>query len=336
MKKKYGKSYKNIFKHKKSFYNDNIGELKKIQRINSIYIKGPARKKCKICENTISKFDFVSHKVNYVFCKNCGHLNGQSEETKLFFEKLYHIQSAKNPNSVYTKEKYISRVKDIYIPKLNFLLSTTKKISGILDFGSGAGYFINACKYKKINSYGVENDIAMQKLSEKFNKKKNVKVNNYLELINFAKKKNLNCLSAINVIEHLENPNEFLEFFIKSDMKYLFISVPLVSFSILLEHCNQDIFPKQLGGAHTHLFSKKSLNFLFKKYNLKILSEWWFGTDIPDLFRVIYVKNRFYNKKTFSKFLDEYLINQIDDLQQVFNKFEKSQEVHIVLSKNDK
>ena len=83
---------------------------------------------------------------------------------------------------------------------------------------------------------------------------------------------------------------------------YLFISVPTFSFSVFLENANQDIFPRQLSGGHTHLYTEESLNYLAKKNKLKIIAEWWFGSDMADLLRTIYVKskmnkNRLYNKK---------------------------------------
>ena len=51
---------------------------------------------------------------------------------------------------------------------------------------------------------------------------------------------------------------------------YLFISVPTFSFSVFLENANQDIFPRQLSGGHTHLYTEESLNYLAKKNKLKI------------------------------------------------------------------
>ena len=36
---------------------------------------------------------------------------------------------------------------------------------------------------------------------------------------------------------------------------------------------------------------------MIKKYNFKILGEWWFGTDISDLYRSLILNSNFYNKK---------------------------------------
>ena len=46
---KFSKSYSNITEIKKSFYNDNLQNLKNSLKINSIYKKQPLRKNCKNC-----------------------------------------------------------------------------------------------------------------------------------------------------------------------------------------------------------------------------------------------------------------------------------------------
>jgi SAM-dependent methyltransferase len=333
---KYSKSYKNIFKHKKIFFEKNDIELRKILKINNIYAKGPFRKKCKICRKALlRKCDFLSFSIPYLICKHCDHLNGAYEETSSFFEKLYKIdiKNNNNPNSLYNSKFYIDRTKDIYLPKIDFLISVTKKIKSILDFGSGAGYFLNACNKRKIRSLGIEQDEKLIEISRKFNKNTTLQIKNISEIVKILNSNNIDCLSAINVIEHLKDPHMFFKSFIKSNAKFLYISVPLVSFVVILENINQNVFPKQLGGAHTHLFSKKSLNYLFKRYRLKVIGQWWFGTDMADLLRTLHVKNSFTNKNIFFKFIKEYLSNYIDELQSIFDKNKKSQEVHLVLKK---
>ena len=64
----------------------------------------------------------------------------------------------------------------------------------------------------------------------------------------------------------------------------MMVSVPLFSLTSIIEHISPRVFPRLLSGAHTHLFTKKSLQFL-SKHNLKVKGEWWFGLDFADLFR---------------------------------------------------
>ena len=97
--------------------------------------------------------------------------------------------------------------------------------------------------------------------------------------------KKSNVVSLIGVFEHLEKPDKFIKSFLKSNIDYLYIAVPLVSLSMFLENVFLNVSPRHLSGDHTHLYTKESLNYLAKKNNLKIVGEWWFGSDLMDLLR---------------------------------------------------
>ena len=90
----------------------------------------------------------------------------------------------------------------------------------------------------------------------------------------------------IGVLEHLSDPNFAIKCFKKSKSKFLYISVPLFSFSTFLEHANPLIYPRQLGAA-IRICIQKILNFSSKKFNLSLVGECVFGTDIADLHRVL-------------------------------------------------
>ena len=119
-----------------------------------------------------------------------------------------------------------------------------------------------------------------------------------------------------------------------SKSKYLYLSLPLFSFSTFLEHAFQNIYPRQLGGAHTHLYTKKSIKYFVKKYRFKIIGQWWFGQDFIDLKRSLL--NSFKDKETSKEFFNSFedlFCNQIDEFQKVLDKNFISSEVHIVLRK---
>ena len=327
---KFSKSYQNIFNLKKNFIKFNTLELKRIRKINDIHSKGKKRIKCKNCEKKLHKTNlFKSFGINYKLCRNCGHLNSNFQESEKLHKLLYEKKSNLTFGNVY-KNQYMERVDKIYIPKVNFLKEVINKPLNILDYGCGAGHFVYALELKKYKAYGFEINENVKKLVPKKIKKKIFYSGNLIEVINSNK---INCLSLINVLEHLDNPNRILSDFKKSNAKYLYISVPLFSFSVLIEHIFQNVFPKQLGGAHTHLYTEKSLNFLFKKLKLKILGEWWFGTDIADLMRSFIVQNKFYDKTIFNNLLNEFFNNYLDKMQYIIDNKKKSQEVHIILKK---
>ena len=96
------------------------------------------------------------------------------------------------------------------------------------------------------------------------------------------------------------------------------------------------MYPRLLGGSHTHLFSKESISYLKKKYKFKIIGEWWFGTEFVDLYRSLLVSNKSRNKETlkiYSKQISEIFMKNADALQSVFDRKKLSSGVHLVIKK---
>jgi 2-polyprenyl-3-methyl-5-hydroxy-6-metoxy-1,4-benzoquinol methylase len=328
---KFSKSYDHVFKLKKDFYNNNNDNLKNIYKINLNYIKLKKRIKCKTCASNISKTIFYSHKVNYSICKKCGHLNGQGIETKKFLNKLYLKNEGKNYSKNYLTN-YLDRVKKIYIPKVNFLTTVIKKNISVLDIGCGSGHFVKALELKRINAAGYDPNLQLTHLGNRFlktNKIFNKDIGSCKNEILYSKH---NVLSAIGVLEHLENPIEIIKLFIKSNKEYLYISVPLFSLSVFIENVFNNIYPRHLGGPHTHLYSKKSLYFISKKFHLQILGEWWFGTDFPDLYRSLLLSLN-YRDKEFIKYFNKIFLKNINKFQSIIDQEKFCSEVHMIFKK---
>jgi hypothetical protein len=224
------------------------------------------------------------------------------------------------------------RVDNISTPKLNFLKKIIKGKKEILDLGSGAGHFLKACEQQSIKATGYEVNLPLVNLGRKMLKKnqlKHFKLNDiYDQVLNCEKE----IISMLGVIEHLEFPNLIFENFKKSKAKYLFFAVPLVSLTVFLEHSFQNTFPRVMGGLHNHLYSEKSLNYIFKKYKLRILGEWWFGSDIMDLMRSILINSKVKNEKNYQKNLNKYFLSSIDELQSVLDKNKICSDVHMIIS----
>ena len=136
----------------------------------------------------------------------------------------------------------------------------------------------------------------------------------------------------MGVLEHI-NPENLLRDFKYSKLKYLYIAVPALSLSVFLENVFSKVFPRVLSNGHTHLYTEKSLNYFAKKNGLKIVGEWWFGTDIPDLFRSLLVSANFVNKKIYSDEINKIFKNTIDQLQSVLDKNKTCSEIHMIIKK---
>ena len=309
----------------------NKARFKEIDRIRKIYLKQKKRLFCKNCRNRIVGYDIEINKIRFKICKYCNHLNGIHEETKEFLNKIYVEEKGKNFVTGYTSNNYDKKVKTIYIPKIKFL----KKIIGrkkILDLGSGSGYFQSACEKLKIKCLGLEINEILVNYSKKKLKTNNVKLIKENQINNFVLNHKYDCLSVINVLEHLLNPNELFKYFKNSSAKYMFINVPLFSLRALMENAFKNNDKKLIGGSHTHLYTKESLEYIFKKNNLKIIGEWWYGLDILDLGNVMKKSIKFKSNKS-TNYYNKFFGDVVDDLQSILDKKKLSSEVHYVLEK---
>ena len=324
----------NHLKLKQDFFNSNNSLLKDIIKTNRKLSKQKKRLCCKVCGAKLGKKIFKSHLIEYTECTKCGHLNSLNEDTVTFSNYLYNSNKGKNYSNNYLKV-YDLRVKNIYVPKVKFLINVMNKQNvkkySVTDVGSGAGHFLKALEQKKIQGIGYEPSqtlVTVGKKKLKMNEINNTKMSDFAKIILNAK---TNVISMIGVLEHLNDPDLALRSFQKSKAKYLYILIPHLSFSTLLENANQSVFPRSLGGGHTHLYSNKSINYMAKKYKLSIIGEWWFGTDMMDLYRHLLVlcdqskKMKLLIKKIFE--------NQIDDLQKIMDTNKLCSEVHLIFKK---
>ncbi len=135
------------------------------------------------------------------------------------------------------------------------------------------------------------------------------------------------------MLEHLQDINSLMVKFLKSKIKYLYISVPIFSLSTFIENVFNKVYPRQLSGGHTHLYTKKSLLFFARKYNLKIIGEWWFGQDFLDLYRSILLSGKTDDIKKYKYLLDKNLFSAIDKLQNILDKNMICSEAHIIFKK---
>ena len=108
----------------------------------------------------------------------------------------------------------------------------------------------------------------------------------------------------------------------------------MFSLTEILEIIFQNVFPRQLSGAHTHLFTEKSILKLNNLLGTKLVGEWRFGTDIMDLYRNIFVnlKSKKSSNKVF-KYLNENFRKNIDEFQSILDINHSCSEIHVIVKK---
>lgn len=339
--KKYSKNSKFYRNQKSSYFNNNDELLKTALKINLIYSKQPQRVVCKLCKTKLPEpLDFHSHFIGYKLCSSCGHINGEFDDTKDFVKNVYIDNKDIKYSSNYVDDSYLSRLNDIYLPKVNFLLENVPedKVS-VLDVGCGAGHLVCALTGKGVDSYGIDvsNDMIEYgnvQISLLHDKKPLCKINEteYFESIISTKN---SVVSAIGVIEHLREPHKFFEAFNKSGAKYLYACVPMFSLSVFVENIFPLVYPRNLSGGHTHLFSNNSINWVYDYFGLLPLAEWRFGSDIHDLFRSMVVSLRGNNvSDILVDLFEKNMLDQVDTIQSLVDKNDFCSEIHFVCKKS--
>ncbi|MBF0260953.1 MAG: class I SAM-dependent methyltransferase [Magnetococcales bacterium] len=291
---RYSKSSDFYLDVKRSFFDNNASLLHKAHAQNAIYAAQPRRTHCKICETVLpQQVDFHSHGVDYLFCTACGHLNGAHEETEAFVEQIYIADSGSSYAQTYIDDQYQRRVRDIYLPKVDFMLEFLPpevRNEVLLDIGCGGGHFVYAALERGLNARGIDVNKSMIEFGN--HQIANLRAGStpltYTreeDFLAILANSDARILSTIGVIEHLREPVRFFEAFRASRAEYLFYSIPMFSMSVIFENLFQTVFPRQLSGGHTHMFTETSFLKLNARLGVTSVAEWRFGVDIMDLYR---------------------------------------------------
>ena len=340
---RYGKASGPLLQQKVAFFRDNDALQGDITRICTVYAEQPKRERCKNCDAPLHGLTFEKLKVQYVLCDNCGHLNGAHEDTNAFCASVYTDQRGAAYAQTYSskdKEAFDRRVEAIYQPKAQFLNEVLQALGedvarlNYADFGAGSGYFVAAL----LNAAGSEvigYEVSEQQLDLA---RQMVPDGNFVhhalnDATQIARTVQAQVVSMIGVLEHLQGPREVLHAICSNPtVRYVYISVPMFSLTVYLEAASPEVFHRQLGAGHTHLYTDSSLDWMCKEFGLERVGEWWFGTDIVDLFRHVFVK---LEKSNGAKDLADHwyriLPDSIDAMQLQLDQRRQSSEVHLVL-----
>lgn len=339
----YGKPSAEIINLKKSFFEMNSQKLEEAIAHATAYKNQILRKNCKICNKKLPSPSFTKLGVNFTFCDSCGHLCGLNEDTHEYNKIIY----SKNDGAEYAKnyyeedkDSYNKRVDLIYSPKAKFLATALQEnrqnISdmNIIDLGAGSGYFVSALLKQGVSHIkGYEISPFQVRYANEMLGKKLLICNQPDELDAIILNSEVDIVSLIGVMEHLQDPVSILKSIKENiSINYVFFCVPMFSLSVFLEIAfSQSVMPRHLTGGHTHLFTNSSLKYLEDRFEFKRESEWWFGSDIMDLYRSIFIHQESQDEK--KSMLDrwkDYFHDEIDQLQLILDKKHKSSQVHIL------
>lgn len=345
--RRYGKSSLPLLLQKTSFFENNDLLAEKQMEIAQEYRRQPRRTHCMNCGARLDNpSDFRKNGIDYVICHQCHHLNGIYECTEAFCAGLYARDSGEDYAKTFYKVKnidqYYYRMASIYIPKAEFLCTSLlhDKVDpyGLeyFDFGAGSGYFVGALRRMGLkNVTGSDISRSQVEYGNSMLEAECLRVHDIKDTNDILGECRAPVVSLIGVLEHLQNPRAAISALrSNNNVKYLFILVPIFSLSVFLEILSPGLFHRHLTGGHTHLYTRTSLEHLYSEFGFTATAEWWFGTDIVDLFRHISVTM---NKQQCSaRFMESWrrdFLPLIDALQMEIDKSHFSSEVHILLKK---
>lgn len=344
---------------KSNFFEENNELLEDTLELNQFYTTQSKRKKCKLCDHTVDLETsvFTNHGVNYIFCEHCGHLNGSHKDTQEFADAIYIKGKDGEKKDVelndystnYVDERFVQRVNHIYAPKFQFMNDYMPHSNfNLLDVGCGAGHFVAAAirggGSGNIEAEGVDvnremiefGNVQMSLLNiDPIASRDPLKTVNPTELNSLIKNTEASVISALGVIEHLSDLPGFVRAFHESTAEFVFYSVPMFSFSVIIENIFSDVFPRHLREGHTHLFTEKSIEFFNELLNCESIAEWRFGTDMLDLYRSITVELNKEENSPLSGILGDQFQPLVDDLQSVLDENHFCSEIHVLAQKTN-
>ncbi|MCR4275187.1 MAG: class I SAM-dependent methyltransferase [Candidatus Wolfebacteria bacterium] len=231
---------------------------------------------CKICGN--GNLSLITQTLRggtegrVYYCPNCdlGVLEPRDLNVKEYYDSEYRkkfTDHLKKPES--DPEDIFNSRKNYQDDRIDIVKKYFDKNKSFLEIGCSAGQFLRHIKDSFEKCEGVELD---SKCADFVENKFNIKVcKNELSQCGFEKE-SFDFIAAFQVLEHTLNPAEFL-FDVKKHLKdggKIFIEVPNL-YDALLKVWQIPAYQRfYYHEAHTHYFSKKSLEKLFEKTGYKI------------------------------------------------------------------
>ncbi len=218
---------------------------------------------CNICNSSNN----VNIYKGIIKCKTCTHcfadISIDHDELKNIYKKNY-----------FFGEEYLNYQKDknIIIKNFNLRLNKLKKYfnfenKSLLEIGSAYGYFLNLIKnnFKDVSGVEISED-CLNFCSENYD----FKTYDFLEFENKLDSKfDIFCLW--DVIEHLKDPNKYLNKINKLSNKGAYIALTTGN----IESMNAKIFKENWRlihpPTHLHYFSPKSIEEILNRNNFKII-----------------------------------------------------------------
>jgi 2-polyprenyl-3-methyl-5-hydroxy-6-metoxy-1,4-benzoquinol methylase len=287
--------------------------------------------KCFVCGSEDNELVTSIFGFEYVQCRNCSHvyvrgLPDFSKVDETYRSNLYD----KFVSSIYTNKNVSNfRVENIAKPKVRFVSEFCKAKGKWLDLGCGTGEVVKAAKDLGWNATGIDRN----KSEVDFGK------DNYgVQIVcgnanSFERMEEFDVISIFNVLEHLTNPKELLENVSSKSKEDVILVVEVPNFDSVSTF-TQLFFRKNINRhmvpfLHVQFYTLASIKRLLDETGFELVGKWVFGQDFFELLtNICLLKPEFSKSKLY-----KYLMRKLNDLQLVFDRDEKSDNLLLVARK---
>jgi len=254
----------------------------------------------------------------YVSCSNCTHVYVKnippSAQLKAFYENQLEGVAMRPGEDIVQKELFLTRVKEISIPKVEYITKCIGHTGRWVDIGCGAGDLLYAARNLGWETTGYEIDpdeIHIAKDIFKLDiRNEYVKKDNATAVFKGAK-----VVSFFSVLEHLIDPCEILSLVSQYADKNVHIVLELPrhpSISAFTNMAFPDLVARHmLPPNHLSIFTDDSLKYMLMKTGFELTHIWYYGQDFYELIGTV---------AALAKYKDETVLNRMLDASGKFQK----------------
>ena len=235
---------------------------------------------CPICENTDLSYLKGYQKLYLFKCAKCNFVFDQRVPSSKELHDCYSIYS-------YSDLRPVSKETLNSFNKLLDYFEQYRDIGNILDLGCGQGDFLIEAKKRNWNVYGSEYSESATGLCEKRGiiMYQGDLTKNIFDDIKF------DVIASFEVIEHINNPNEFMSIVNHKLQEKGLVYCTTPNFNSLLRYFEKDRFQMIVYPNHISFYTKDSIRYLGRKNNFKSLKVKTTGLDIGRLI-TLYKSNK--------------------------------------------
>lgn len=259
-------------------------------------------KECPVTGISVEKCSKVAniYGAEYVQTPDTGHVFVKNRPTKKTIHDFY-LNNVTYAATYTDKEKAESRLQTIAIPWVEWMLEVFQNEYGrqpnkILDVGSGAGHFVEACRRKGLHAEGIE----LSESSREFAKNMwgfNMDNRNFLDIA--QEYEGYDIVTFWGLLEHTPNPglilNAAYNMFKNTNTGMVISKIPRwESLSSSAQRLNTESIIRHIDPmGHIMLFTDASAAEIYVRSKFKPVAAWYYGMDVYEL--LMQIGNRINN-----------------------------------------